>query len=586
MRLLGLLAMVAVAGGLGLTLYLTRERAARENVPTDALLEGRRLADARRIVLRRAADARPIHLAHGDAREPFAMVEPIEDLASPAFVESLRAVFETAQRFLVGRVADQTPDAMTQMGLDAPRAGFEVRFADATFAVDIGLEGPLLADLFIRCNDNVYRTGLAVYSVLQANVSDVRERALLRTAPDDIRKLTLRRRIGDAEKKREEVIEIERTGQREFRMLQPLATRASPQAAAALFSFLAGMRIEQFLDDLNPMPEWSVMIEIDGAFGPETITIWETESGIIGRQAQRGVDFVIKSVDYTRTFQVPVEELRGRVLVPVPANEITRIELDPGQGNGERVQLRRGFGDTVRLWQPLEVEADAVAFNELLQATQGLSVVEFLDVPAAARGDYGLASGFFTVSVHAQGAEHAPVVLQFGRTEGEHTYVRRADEEFVAKVPNAPAAVFKRPWTAFATRQVTALGSQLAVGVVSFVVDGQARVRYARGADGRWQRAGSDKDYADQIVDLLELARSVRGRQVLDMREPAVHAELTAALRIDVRFEREADDVIATLPVYDRGGDKPALVQQPGLERLVVELGVNDSRAILDLARE
>lgn len=585
MRLRGLLALVVVAGGLGLTLYLTRERAAREKVPMEALLEGRRLADAQRIVLRRAADARPIHLAHVDAREPFAMVEPIEDLASQAFVESVRAVLETAQRFLVGPVADQTPDAMTQMGLDAPRAGFEVRFADATFAVDIGLEGPLLADLFIRCNDNVYRTGLAVYSVLQANVSDVRERALVRTPPDDIRKLTLRRRIGDVQK-REEIIEIERTSQREFQMLQPLVTRASPQSAAALFSYLAGMRIEQFLDDLNPMPEWSVKIEIDGAFGPETVTIWETESGVIGRQEPRGVDFVIKSVDYTRTFQVPVEELRGRILVPIPANEITRIELDPGQGNGERVQIRRGFGDTVRLWQPLEVDADAVAFNELLQATQGLSVVEFLDVPAAARGDYGLASGFFTVSVHAQGAEQAPVVLQFGRTEGEHTYVRRADEDFVAKVPNAPVAVLRRPWTAFATRQVSALGSQLAVGVVSFVVDGQPRARYARGADGKWQRAGSDKDYADQIVDLLELARSVRGRQVLDLREPAAHAELTAAVRVDVRLEREAGDVISTLPVYDRGGDKPALVQQPGLERLVIELGVNDSRAILSLARE
>ncbi len=580
----GLLALVVLAGGLGLTLYLTRERAEKETVPTESLLEGRRLNDARRIVVRRAADAPPIHLAHEDERAPFVMVEPVQDHASGAFVDSLRTVLESAQRFLVGPVADQDQATLAQMGLDAPRASVEVRYADKTFAIDIGLEGPLLADLFIRCDGRIYRTGLAVYSALQANVADVRERGLVQSRPDDITRLTLRRRIGEAEK-REEVVEIERAGALDFRLLQPIVTRASPQAAAALFSFLAGMRVEQFLDTLNPMPEWTVQIEIEGAYGPEKITVWEMPTGVIGHQEPRGVDFVIKSVDYTRTFQVPVDELRGRILVPVTGGDITRVELDPGQGNGERIQLRRGLGDTVRLWQPLEVEADAVAFNELLQATQALQVEGFLDVPAAERGRFGLASGFFTLSIHTP-MESAPIVLHFGRTEGEYTYVRRADEEFVAKVGNGPVAVLRRPWTAFATRQVTGLGSQLAVSVVSFRVDGQVRASYARQTDGKWQRAGRDKDYADQIVDLLELARGMRGRQVLDLREPAVQGELSAAVRVDVVFEREAGDVIQVLPVYDRGTDKPALVQQPGIERLVVELGVNDTRAILDLGRD
>ena len=196
MRIKGLLVLLLIAGGLAYGLWATRSQGQRAGVQTEALLEGRRLFDAQRIVIQRAADSKPMHFARPDPRAPFSMLEPLVDLASEAFLENVRVVFDSAQKYFDAAASDVAAARLADMGLDQPRAFAEVRYPDRTFKFAIGLEGPLMQDLYVLTDGKVWRTGLAVYSCLQSNVDDARERRLIQSNPGDIRKLTLRRRVG------------------------------------------------------------------------------------------------------------------------------------------------------------------------------------------------------------------------------------------------------------------------------------------------------------------------------------------------------------------------------------------------------
>lgn len=581
MRIRGFLALLLLAGLLAFGLWSTRARAAKEDVPTEALLGGRRLFDASRIVIQRAPDTRRLHFAHESPVDPFMLVEPVVDLASRAFLESVRGVLDTAQRFLDGPVADISASRLSQMGLTQPRAFLEVRYPDKTFAVAIGLEGPLHQDLYIEMDGNVYRTGIAVYSVIQVNVEDVRERLLIQTPLDDVRRLALHRRTEGAERK-EEVIEIERFGATDFRLLRPLATAADPRAAMALLSFLGGMAADQFLGELNPMPEWDVKIEVESGRGIERITVWKTPQGLIGRQEPRNIEFTIKSADYTNTFAVPVAELRARILVPIAMQDIGRVEIDPGQGQGERIQLQRGLRDAMSLFQPVEVAAEPAPVNELLQASQKLQIVEFVDAPVLA--ECGLDRGFLTVSLHPRVQQTNATVLHFGRDDGELTFVRRHPEEYVAKVRKAAVDVFRRAWWEYPSRDA---GLQVPTdpGEIRYVGNDQDLVLLQRGDTNRWLRHDNGADVTDQATELLELLGTLRGKRTFDAHEASAAAELQAASRIDIRVAARGGHDPRTLLLYDRGreasGRRQAWVRANPTARVIVELGVADTGALL-----
>ncbi len=586
MRVRGLIVLLLLAGGLLFALFATQKRAALERIPSESVLGGRRLFDAKRIVLQRSPDLPPLHFVRSDPTEPFMLAEPIVDLASAAFLENVRGVLDSAQRFFDGPVAEIPQKRLAEMGLDVPRGHIEVRYPDKTFALDIGLEGPLHQDLYVKMDGNVYRTGLAVWSAIQVNPDEARERLLLRTHPDDMRRFTLRRRLdaGDGTAKKDEVVELLRVGAQSFRLSQPIETEADTAAAVALLSFLSGMVAEQFLGGLNPMPEWDVQVEVEGGHGVELITIWKTAQGLIGRQQPRNLEFTIKSVNYERTFEVAVDELRQRWLVPMSMLDIVRLEMDPGQGNGERIQLRRGASDALRMLLPIEVDTEPAPINELLQATQKLQIVGYVPGSPTDLSPFGLDREFLTVSLHPRMQEHQATVLHFGRSEGDVTFVKRSDAPYVAKVPKEVVDVFRQPWSTYASR-AAAIDAPTAVTEVRYSVQGQAMASMQRGTDGKWLRADTRADVTDQANELIEIATSLRGKRTFDAQAPTSASELAAARRVQIELVAASTGAAATLEVYDRGGEgteaKQAWVVQKATPRLVIELGPSDSRALL-----
>ncbi|HLU37823.1 MAG TPA: DUF4340 domain-containing protein, partial [Planctomycetota bacterium] len=315
--------------------------------------------------------------------------------------------------------------------------------------------------------------------------------------------------------------------------------------------------------------------------GVEKLTIWQTPQGIIGRQEPRDVNFTIEAVRYDRTFRVAVAELRNRVLVPMPPQDIVRIEIDPGQGQGERIQLRRAAGDAMRMFWPVDVDTDAAAVNDLLVATERLRVVDFVDGEPGELGRFGLDRGFLTVSLHPRLHETAATVLHFGRDEGEHTYVKRDDEPFVAKVERSAVDVLRRSWQNYATRSAaTNLPSDAAT--IRYRVQGEERAVLTRD-QGTWRNAGG-ADVTDQAADLLEILAGLRGRRVFDGQDPAVANELAAARQVEIEV-RGASGASATLVLHDRGKEggerRQAWVVHRRVPRIVIELGPSDTTALL-----
>jgi hypothetical protein len=585
MRLSGLIVLLLLAGGLFYALRRTEQTAKREQVASESLLGGRRTLDALRIVLQRDPNAPALHVGRADATEPFMLLEPIVDEASAAFLENVRGVLDTAQRFFDAPLAEVSALRLADMGLDQPRGHIEVRYPDKTFALDIGLEGPLHQDLFIKMDGNVYRTGLAVWSAIQANPDDVRERVLFRTDPDSIRRFVMRRRAGAANT--EEVIELVRTGSETFRLLQPLQTTADTQAAVALISFLTGMVAEQFLSTLNPMPDWNVQVEVEGSRGTERLTLWQTPQGLIGRQEPRDVEFTIKTVNYTRTFEVAVDELRQRWLVPMSLLDIVRVEIDPGQGQGpgqgERIQLRRAAGDAMALFQPIEVPTEPGPINDLLQATQKLQVKGYVPGTPTDLAPFGLDRGFLTVSLHPRAQENRPTVLHFGKSEGDVTYVKREDDPYVAKVATAAVDALRAPWHTYASRNA-AVPPPSDVDAIRYHVGGATPVTFTR-KDGKWVRDAGGANATDQASELLELAGSLRGKRTFDAREPAVAHELAAARVVQIEFAATSSGASSKLSLHERprdaAGNQQAWVVPATTPRIVVELGPADTRALL-----
>lgn len=584
MRIQGLLVLLLLAGGLAYGLYATRDEGKRAGVETQALLEGRRLFDAERIVLQRAPDTKPMHFARNDPRAPFSMVEPIVDLASAAFLENVRGVFDSAQKFFDARLADVPAARLAEMGLDKPRAFAEVRYPDRTYKFAIGLEGPLMQDVYVLSDEQVWRTGVAVYTALQSNVDDVRERRLVQSEPGDIRKLTLRRRVGAD--KQLEVVEVERVSGAEFRLRQPLDTDANPHTALALFTFLASMGADQFLDELNPMPDWDVHYEIEGAFGKEAITIWKTEHGILGKQEPRGVVFSLTSSNFNRTFDVPVDDLRARVLVPVEVADIVRVELDPGQGRGERIQLQRTtVSGEFRLFQPFESEADPASCAELVQALQNLKITEFLSVPESELGKLGLDAGFLTVSVHPRLREKAPIVLRLGKDEGDATYLRRDEGNLVVKVPKAIVDSLRRPWPTYASRNVPLFPRGTEWGELRYSIGDRTVALFSRGADGKWTRDGRSGDVSNEVVELFDALSSVRGRRVLDTKDQTTIHELVDCTTITVSGKPREGGATVSVVLYNRvrliGVTRQLWMAHRDQPRILVELSLADTRLLL-----
>ncbi len=601
-----LLVLLLLAGGLGAILYFAEDE---EIVDPGSImvpaLQGHRLGDALRIHVQRVDGGAPVVMeAAGQGR--FRLTEPVRDLASRAWLQTMASAFDSAQVAEEKKVAELSDEQLEERGLLEPRAVFEATFPNEVVKLEVGGKGFGGEEVFVRRGDTVFRGGTALLSALQFNPDDIRERQMFEHRVTDVRRIELRRRqpansTASDGTVVETVTALVRGGEG-WKMVEPLETRADPSAVSSLLGAAVGLRAAGFPAGLVRLPERPAdgTVIVKGNRGTEQADLWILESGsVLGHVVGRDVVFTTLPNSFRDLFGLSVDMLRSRWLISPQVREFSRIVLDPGAASGgvdgvlaERVVFTRQGDVPFRMIEPRAADTAPTAINELLHAIQSLGVGGFVDGdPADAK--FGLAQGFFTLSVlPTSGIE---TTIRLGKPQGDQfVYARRGDDAQVVLVPRKTLEVMQRTWATYVSRDVyrsavkpLAIGVRVPEGAEFDRSAGEATYRFVGAAWVPVDLSGEALDPQPEdkptfLRDLVDEIRELRAREVVPTNDT-----LTAAPPVSLFIARDQPrDVLASFEVWpapaalDPEGEELVLMGVPGRDGVVFLLKARASQLV------
>lgn len=516
----GTLLLLVLAAGLALALRWTGGDDTGDGDLTEPALDGRHLLDAQRIAVRPQPDAQLIELRRG-AGYAFEMVEPLRDVASRAVLLSLGSAFDTARLIETYAPEDLTDDLLDQLGLRPPRAEINADFGEHTVRLEIGEEGPLGEDVYVRKNGKVYRGGKALYTVLQGTPDDYREHVLFRNDASTWRKLAI--------ETPHQRLAVERGGGAEYRITEPISARAQPAECEALATAILGLTVGRFVGgNMTPPGRADCTIEVDGGAGQESLQLWfQPDGSPLALLRPRELVFALPRADYSTLLLASADGLRSRLLIPAPPDDLAELQIDPGAGRGKALVLRRAANQLLEVAEPVRAPAHAPAVTRVLEALAVLTAQSFVDAGPEDYAALGLEAGPLSITAKGRIDTRAVTVL-LGRIEGDVCYARRADEPWVVTVPKRCAEAFAAPWTEFVGRIVYQAPAIDNIWRLQYR-RGDRTWTYAKGEDGAWHREGEaevSETARAAVIALCDL-RAVAVREP-EAEEPAdeVHVEL------------------------------------------------------------
>lgn len=576
---MGLRTTASLAGAvlaLGAVLWLTNEKPTQQGDVAVALLGNHRLASATRMFWQfRDEDAVEIRREPGG---PFRLTYPIMDLVAAEHLVNVAATFESAM--LAEAPLQDTPENREKTGLDRPRVVVDLEFEDGQKDhFEIGADGPLGNDLFVRRNGQIYRGGLALHTALHKGLDDLRERQVFRTPPSAVAEVVVDRKTKAGER---EVMRLARSGDG-WRLVEPIEARAAASSANAFVGNVLAMRIDMFVSGPLILPDGppDLVLTLRGGAKEEQLKLWlDTQDNLLGRLDDRKISFRMLNLQYHRIFSETADELRSRILVPMADiyHEITTMMVDPGS-EGRRLLLRRDSVDAPWLLaEPVQGAADPQATNELITAINNLRALSFLPADTQAES-CGLGVGALVLSVQGT-SDPSPHRLRLG-SNGQrdgmditHAAVQDSPGEVVA-VPRGAVDVIRRSWTAYVPRRLFAVTE--AVTRVDLAGRGDRKRQLLVGEGGKWtdpSGAPVDDGVVADVVDLLRdlQARSVHGQPPKELGEP------DWTLVMSRNYDPPDATGFGVLEVWERAG-LPLLVRsRTGHAEVAFELSPLDSK--------
>lgn len=566
MGIRGIAILLAVALGLGAVLWFTDERPPATKVAESPLFEGRSLHDSKRLRWR-LHNRGAVELARGgDGR--WRLAEPIDDVASAAFVKQILDAWDGAQI----RATPLTDDAAgrASAGLEPPELLFRAEFADGTaVVVELGGPGPLGNTRFVRAFGKIWEGGQALLESLRVGVDDLRERMVFQNSFATVHEVIVDQQRGGG---RRETLHAVRQGD-DWRLEAPVRGRADAAAAFRFVTAVVGLRVDHFAPGVVKMPEREprLVVTVRGSFGEETVRLWDEAGQLFGTLPGRGIVFTSDNNQYNQIFDNAAEALRARILLPMEGStfdELVELVVDPGEGRGRRLRLvRDGPGADWRLVEPVEFAAATTPCVEAAHALQLLVAREFVDAtdgprPRAQDPRYGLGPGRLVVSVRSF-RQRGLTTLWFGSEvragDEAGTYACRADEpDTVVVVPHAHVETLRRPWLHYCALRVL-LQNAMVERLDLAHADGRTR-RYEIDGD-HWVREG-DPTPRPEVGELAnDELRDLRGTRAVDASGPEFDRPHWA-----LALMRRNGDSLGLLRLWERSDGGPLIAQQ-GEER-------------------
>ena len=554
MRARASLALLGVVAALALVLWLTDEKPSDVGRVAVPALGGHAL-DRAVLIRWEQQGLQPIEIRR-DPGGPFRLTEPIDDLASVAFLRSLAATYDSAQ--LADQQQPDTEQNRKKYGLDQPRLVVDVKFEDGALQhLELGGEGWSGRDVYVRREGRIYLGGLALWSSLQVNLDDLRDRAVFRTPGSALTGVVVEERTEAGPRR----LRLARHDL-DWRLVEPVSALADAQAAHGFVAQLLGLHIDQFPPSVVRFPEGApdLVVTLEAGAQQETVSLFQDQQGsLFGRLPERKITFACGAAQFNAIFGVAADQLRAKVLLPIGNvhQDLVRIIVEPGEGRGPRLVLGRSSVADPQwtLVEPVHALANPTPVQQLLTALNNLHALAFFDGGAAAPR-FGLRQDGLRVGALAAD-KRAPAFVWLGsddrQGELDVTYAARADlPDEVASVPRGAVDQIRRPWTDYLALEVLRL-DQPVQRLDLQRRDGAART-FRRQAQG-WRQDGATalREDVDDIVDEVRDLHGKRafGARMLQLGEPEWTLKLC----------RDSGDAFATLSFWERNG---ALLVQPG----------------------
>lgn len=545
--------LLAVAA-LGAALWLTDEKPPAKTAAEVPLLDGRSLRDCKRI--RWQFQGLPPVEVSSDPVVGFRVTEPIVDVAAASYLRQIIAAFDTAQ-LAATEFADE-PKERQETGLLPPEATVWIDWPDGKrLTIDIGAPAIGRDERFLRRDGRIYRGSNAPLESLRVGLEDLRERAVFRL----MEPLCTELRVEQVElTAKREALHLQRQNG-VWHLVAPKRGRADPTRAAQFVTSVLSLRADLFLPGVFRMPERpaDVKILVRGEGGEQRAEFWVDQSHLYGLIPDRGVAFQAEPRQYEQVFLNAAQDFRATILVPMAnvAQQCAEVLLDPGQGRGDRIRLRRETdGSDWRLYEPIEFRTAPTPVNELLQGLNNLRAIEFANDVGGDDPATGLGPGRLQVSVREFDRRDATTIW-IGAPVTKNglplCYACRADEPgTVVLVPGPAAEQLRRQFPVYCKRDVIELTVPIErLRLVPRPGAGNSERTFVL-RDGGWHLAGSEaarEELAGLVQDVL---RDLRGKECVDLRgEPFGDPDWTLEL------QRENGDLLLALQVWDRGKDAP-----------------------------
>lgn len=246
------------------------------------------------------------------------------------------------------------------------------------------------------------------------------------------------------------VVEIERKGDFDWKLTQPLVTTAETNAVDALMNKLESLQATRFVEeepkDLNryglEQPQLRVDLWVKGRKQPHTLFV-----GMEGKDADVNNFFAMSSrakpvvtlASYlVKDLKQDVKTLRSKSLLTFIPNDVKRLTLTyPGQPTIEMEQTSAETTPEWKLKKPVEVPADRQTVDFVLVSLNGQVADDFIDKPASL-APYGLEPPQVEVGVYVKEDKNPTHVVRIGKkikdAKGEGVYVQIKGEDTVYKV--------------------------------------------------------------------------------------------------------------------------------------------------------
>jgi hypothetical protein len=373
------------------------------------------------------------------------MVKPLRARADQSFVEN------TLNQLKDLTATDDVTDSLKGRDLkeyylgDNPRALLTVRlksgqqhtlrFGDKAIQEDL---------VYTRLeNDRIVLVKSPIFDQLNGqDVDGFRDKKLLTVDREKIDQITLTHA--------NQVVQLGRKNEREWKLTQPISTDADANAVDALLNKLENLAAAKFVDeqpkDLNPyglnQPQFRVDVKVKGRKEPYTVLIGKEGTGANLRHLfamTQHAKPVVALTDYmVRDLKQDVKTLRAKTVLTYIPNDVRRFSLTyPGQPPIELEQTNQETTPQWHLKQPIEGPADREVADFVVLSLNGQVADDFVDKPASL-SPYGLDAPQVEVALWVKDDKKPTHVLRIGKktktANSEGVFVQKEGDETVYRV--------------------------------------------------------------------------------------------------------------------------------------------------------